>query len=73
MSVCEGLRALSTVIDMGLKGRTPLGCPGGNSKLNMPSGIAGGRNAVPCEHAVTSGPANSISQLIKISPNLFLK
>ena len=65
---------LSTVIDMGLfEASNPPGYCAGSSKLNMSSVIAEGRNEVPCEHAVISGPADSISQLSNISPSAVFK
>lgn len=72
-SVWEGLRVLSIVTDTELDVRHPLGHPLASSKQNMSSVIAEGRNGEPCEHAVNSGPASSISQLIMISSNAAFK
>ena len=63
---------LSTVIDIGFEESNPPGNRAG-SKLNMSSVIAEGRNEVPCEHAVISGPADSISQLSNKSPSADFK
>lgn len=64
---------LSTVTDMGFEESNPPGNRAGSSKLNMSSVIAEGRNEVPCEHVLISGPANSISQLSNISPSADFK
>ena len=64
---------LSIVTETGLKERNPLGRPLGSSKLNISSVISKGRNGAPCEHAVNSGPAKSISQLIMISTKAAVK